>query len=116
MRKTVTVICSRCGKNKTLYGIRTEKTSGRWYFTWAFPLKDSVAKNEGWSDTVINESPSNREDFNGCPYCKSKALIYCSNCHQLNCYNSEEYFTCAWCGQGGTVSNTGWGSLSGGGY
>ena len=116
MKRTATVICAKCGKSKRMYGIRTEKNNSHWQFTWAFPIKDEVSKREGYSDTVINESPSNREDFNGCPYCHSKTMIYCNNCQKLNCYNGEEMFTCGWCGMTGSVSNTGWGSLSGGGY
>lgn len=116
MKKTATVICAKCGKTKQLYGIRTEKTGGHWYFTWSFPLKADAAKREGYADTVINETPSNREDFRGCPYCHSQSMIYCDNCKKLNCYNGEERFTCAWCGKTGTVSESGWGSLSGGGY
>ena len=107
MKRIATVICAKCGKTKQMYGLRTEKTNGHWYFTWTFPLNADVAKREGYSDTVINETPSNRH---------SKDMIYCSNCNKINCYNGEERFTCGWCGQTGTVTNTGWGSLSGGGY
>ena len=57
MKKTATVICAKCGKTKQLYGIRTEKTGGHWYFTWSFPLKADAAKREGYADTVINETP-----------------------------------------------------------
>ena len=116
MKKLATVICSRCGKQKKQYGIRTEKINNKWFFTWTFPIKEEVAKREGYSDTVINDTPSTQEGFPGCPFCNSKDMIYCDGCHKLNCYNGEEKFTCQWCGNTGNVTNNGWGSLSGGGY
>ncbi len=116
MKRTVTVICAKCSKTKKMYGIRTEKMNGSWFFTWAFPLEKSVADKEKYSETVINDAPSNSENYNGCPYCTSKNLIYCSNCGKLNCDNGEEMFICGWCGLSGTVSHDGWGTLSGGGF
>lgn len=116
MRKIATVICAKCGKMKQLYGIRTEKINNNWYFTWSFALNADVAKREGYSDTLINETPRSKEDFPGCPYCHSKDMIYCHNCKKINCYNGEERFTCSWCGITGEVSNAGWGNLSGRGY
>lgn len=116
MRKIATVICARCYVSKKQYGIRTEKIDAHWYFTWAFPLKKSVADHEKYSETVINESPSQTESFNGCPFCKTKNFIYCGGCGKLNCYNGDEKFVCQWCNMSGTVSNSDWGSLLGGGF
>ena len=56
MLKTATVICAKCNRTGKLFGIRTEKKNTGWMFTWAFPLSQESAANEGYDKTIINNS------------------------------------------------------------
>lgn len=116
MKKTAVVICSRCGGNKKLYGVRTEEKRGIWYFTWAFKLKEDVAKREGFLTTKIDGTDTETDNtYPGCPYCGKKGFVHCRECGELTCFDGENWFTCAHCGNSGLVSN-GWDgvTLSGG--
>lgn len=118
MKKTAVVICSRCGGNKKLYGVRAEKKSKIWHFTWAFKLGEEVAKREGFTSTNINGADTETdEEYPGCPYCGNTGFVHCGECGELTCYDGEDWFTCAHCGNSGSVT-AGWEGvkLSGGGH
>ena len=43
------VLIAKCGERHKTYGMRLEKTGhDRWLTTWAFPIKESSAKREGY--------------------------------------------------------------------
>lgn len=72
MREAVVVLC-KCGKTHKTYGIRTEKTLGkRWNMTWAFPIKESTGKREGYDKTSISGDVVMTSEYPGCPYCGQK--------------------------------------------
>lgn len=60
----------KCPATKKLYGVRIDTSTETWKATWAFPVREDVAKREGYSE---NEFPPNIEydiKYPGCPYCK----------------------------------------------
>lgn len=82
--EAVIVLC-KCGKHHRTYGIRTEKRGiDKWAYTWAFPIKENVAKREGYDKTSIKGDVIFTDEFPGCPYCGGYKLTVCS-CGHLNC-------------------------------
>lgn len=41
-----------------------------------------------------------------CPICGNKHIVRCGRCHHITCYDQSGHFTCAYCGNSGTVSGT----------
>lgn len=103
--EAVIVLC-KCGKHHRTYGIRTEKRGiDKWAYTWAFPIKENVAKREGYDKTSIKGDVIFTDEFPGCPYCGGYKLTVCS-CGHLNCTVLKKgVFTCEWCGAQGTISD-----------
>lgn len=93
------VILARCSVNKLMFGMRTQKMAdGDWWRTWAFPINEQRAHNEGYDKTSIEGSLYYTESYPGCPYCGKKGFVQCNKCHKLSCYNGELRLRCAWCG------------------
>ena len=101
-----TVALCKCGKTHKVYGVRFEKAGKKhWKYTWAFPIKESTAKHEGYDKTSIVGVIEPTNDYPGCPYCKAQSFVICS-CGRLNCDNTSGLgglFTCEWCGTTGKL-------------
>lgn len=96
----------RCKKTHDIYGVRFEKReASQWMYNWAFPVKESAAKREGYDLTKIIGDIFPDESYPGCPYCGAKYFVIC-DCGKLNCYQNTEVtrFTCEWCGTTGSIS------------
>lgn len=116
MLKIATVVCAKCNKTGKLFGIRTEKKSSGWTFTWAFPLLEDKALSEGYDRTIINDNIDTSNEYPGCPYCKTKGFIQCG-CGKIMCFDGDAtQIICKFCGMTGTVTSGPWGVVSGGGY
>lgn len=100
------VILMKCPEAKRTYGVRIEKMNGDWFRTWAFPLDEKRAAHEGYDKTRITGNLIPTNEFNGCPYCKSKEFVQCGRCGKLSCWNKEERITCGWCGLTGDITTT----------
>lgn len=103
--EAVVVLC-RCGTVYNTYAIRAEKVRhNRWRFTWAFPIRESSAKHEGYDKTNISGSISCTDEYPGCPYCAEKNFVVC-NCGHICCTVLKNgIFTCDWCGAQGTIGD-----------
>lgn len=101
--EAVIVLC-KCGKQHKTYGIRSERVAANfWSCTWAFPIKESSAKREGYDKSSIRGNISFTNEFPGCPYCGGRNWTVCS-CGHLSCTIVEHgVFTCEWCGTKGTI-------------
>lgn len=100
-----TVALCKCGKVHKAYGVRFEKAGKKyWKYTWAFSIKESAAKHEGYDETTIIGTIEPTEDYPGCPYCAATTFVICGTCGKLNCYNGSRVFSCGWCGVHGVVS------------
>ena len=48
------ILLQRCSQTRRTFANRVEERApGKWYKNWAFPIKDSRAKNEGYDKSVI---------------------------------------------------------------
>ncbi len=99
MKREATVAVCKCKETHKIYGVRFEKVSeGHWKYTWAFPMKESTAKREGYDGTLIDGLIEPAEEYPGCPYCGSRYFVVCA-CGKLNCnISTGNAFTCEWCG------------------
>lgn len=94
------VILVKCKSSKRLYGVRIQQNKGKeWDMTWAFPIDDKRAKNEGFDRTVLNADCSATDDYPGCPTCGATGFVKCANCGKLTCWNGENSSKCAWCNE-----------------
>ena len=97
---------AKCGERHKTYGMRLEKTGyDRWLTTWAFPIKESSAKREGYDKVQVKGDISFADDYPGCPYCGDHGLTLCS-CGHLSCtILRNNIFTCEWCGTQGRIGD-----------
>ena len=94
-----TVILAKCPKKKLMYGMRTQKMSdGDWWRTWAFPIDERRANNEGYDAAKIQGNLYQTEGYPGCPYCGTFQFVQCGSCHRISCWNGETRLKCGWCG------------------
>lgn len=92
------VILQKCAKTKKLFGIRVqEMEDGEWYRTWAFPIDEERAAQEGYQNTQIKSFLPAAAEYPGCPYCGSMGFFYDSNCGRISCYDGGSTATCPWC-------------------
>ncbi len=93
------VILAKCKSTQRLYGIRIQHGQGnKWLMTWAFPIDENRAKNEGFDREKLKVDCYQDEEFNGCPDCGSKGFVICGHCKKITCYSGEKEVRCAWCG------------------
>jgi hypothetical protein len=82
--KLLSCKCSTTGKDYILRldRMRTEKV---WHRAYAFPFHDSLRGDStiALSSEVITFG-ADTPDYNGCPYCKSKSIVFC-NCGTIFC-------------------------------
>ena len=117
-KNEASVVMAKCPNSQKTYGIRVEKKEdGAWHETWAFPLSEQAAGNEGYGTDMVSGRIVIDEEYPGCPYCGSSGWVACGNCGKLTCYNgSDGRFTCSWCGNSGEVHSADTFDLKGGGY
>jgi hypothetical protein len=103
--RNIVIAMGRCSQSKQGFGIRFERRGGdEWAGTWAFAIKDAVAKKEGYEKTRMNGTFSFDAAFPGCPHCSSQSFFLCG-CGRLACMKGEGHrVTCPWCGGSGEVS------------
>ncbi|MBQ5921954.1 MAG: hypothetical protein IIW91_01240 [Alistipes sp.] len=111
-----TVALCKCGETKKIYGVRFQRMeSGNWKYTWAFPMRSTTAKREGYDNTIIEGMIEPEMEYPGCPYCGTKYFVICS-CGKLNCnIGHNNRFTCGWCHTSGTLTAYGGGGIQSGG-
>ena len=99
------VIMAKCPKrmNQT-YGMRTQlMEDGDWWRTWAFPMKESTGKREGYDKVSVSGDIVMTDEYPGCPYCGQKNITVCS-CGHISCTITHGgIFTCEWCGSQGRI-------------
>ena len=98
------IVLAKCGETHKTYGMRVEKIGkDNWLVTWAFPIKETAAKREGYDKTTVKGAIVFSDEYPGCPYCGGKELTLCS-CGHLNCTVIKNgVFTCEWCGTQGQL-------------
>jgi hypothetical protein len=93
------IVCARCSEAADLFGIRFERSGEvRWSATWAFPLKESAARREGYDRSEISGTIQLGPSYPGCPHCADAAIVRCGSCGKVSCWNGEaRVVTCPWC-------------------
>lgn len=101
----VVIVLARCRRTGHSFGIRVEeKFPGQWKADWAFPIKENVARKEGYGRSEIRGSFSLDDAYPGCPHCTAKPFARCG-CGKVACWDGEsQTITCPWCGSRGTIS------------
>ena len=91
---------ARCNRTKQNFGIRLEeKQKGQWTADWAFAVKETYSKKEGYDHNTIAGTFILDSAYPGCPYCSAKG-IFQSSCGKVNCWDGNtNIVTCAWCDQ-----------------
>ena len=93
-----TVIMIHCAKQNRVFGARTERMEdGDWWRTWAFPISEHIARNEGYDQTPVRGNLYCTKEYPGCPYCGTLSFVHCNVCHKLTCWNNETSLVCPWC-------------------
>jgi hypothetical protein len=113
-----TVVLARCTKAKKLYGMRVEQRGNDWVRTWAFPIDEQKAKNEGFTANKVSGSMNAVDEYPGCPHCKAISFVLCG-CGKISCWNgggATNKHTCPWCGQTLEVQEATNFDVKGGGY
>lgn len=97
--KTV-IILTKCGSTHKTFGMRTEQLNrSHWRVTWAFPIKETVAKNEGYDKTIVKGRLEFSTEYPGCPFCGGNQVSLCTNCGHLTCTHLINGIqVCEWCG------------------
>jgi len=119
--KNVTVVLSKCSKNKKLFGMRVEEREKTWVSTWAFPIDETKAKNEGFFANKVTLGDTDSE-YPGCPHCKDGGFVRCGSCGKIGCSGGTEKkgemgsYTCPWCGYTGDIEYVDSVNASGGGF
>jgi hypothetical protein len=101
----VVIVMAKCSQHQhQSFGIRFEEMSPRqWVADWAFAIKETAAKREGYDRTQITGTFKLTNTYPNCPYCESSNIIRCGKCGKVSCWQEGD-FTCGWCGNRGKVS------------
>lgn len=96
----VVIAVARCSRSKECFGVRLEMVShNNWVVNWAFPIKESLARKEGYDRSEITGQIQLSDSYPGCPYCNIKSIFKCS-CGKIGCHHGEtREVTCPWCNE-----------------
>ncbi len=100
----VAIVMARCCQTKQYYGIRFEERSqGHWVGDWAFAIKETMGKKEGYDRVEVKGIIELAEGYPGCPHCENMSIVQCS-CQKVGCWDGVSlYFTCPYCGDTGSI-------------
>ena len=97
-KKEAVVLLAKCCAHQRTYGITAEKTAQEeWCMVWAFPLKESTARREGYDKTSIRGQLYTGPEYPGCPYCAAQHIVICK-CGRVGCDDGGTVYKCPWCG------------------
>jgi hypothetical protein len=88
--KNVFVVRARCGGHNRLSGVRMEEQwPGHWAATWAFPLREDVAKREGYEARTIEGAFGFSPGYPGSSSCEAGSFYVCG-CGATVCWNAVD--------------------------
>lgn len=103
--RNIVIVSNRCSRSKQGFGIRFERRNDKlWAATWAFGLKESAAKKEGYDKTRVKGSFVIEPEYPGCPHRRAKSFFLCGKCGHVACYDDESArVVCPWCARSGEI-------------
>ncbi len=104
--RRVVIVMSRCSGTRASFGIRLERQpDGLWLATWAFAIKDDVARREGFDRTKTAGRFGTDPAYPGCPHCGRKGFFKCGRCERVSCWGGDRAIAvvCPWCKYRGKV-------------
>jgi hypothetical protein len=106
-RLNVVIVMARCRQSRQPFGLRfEEKQPGHWLADWAFPLKETSARREGYDRSEIRGAFGFDTGFPGCPSCRAHSIFRCG-CGKVACWDGEQQVvTCPWCGNTARLEGT----------
>ena len=95
----VVIVMARCQHSRQTFGIRFEERSpGQWVGDWAFPIKESAARNEGYHQGDVRGAFSLDNAYPGCPHCRDASIFKCV-CGKVSCWDGRgNRVVCPSCG------------------
>ena len=101
------VVAAVCGKRRSGFGIRVERSSGSvWRITWAFPLDAAQSRREGYVSESLKGDFFVDEAYPGCPGCGQASIFYCNGCQTVGCWDGGSHASCGSCGVNARVQGT----------
>jgi hypothetical protein len=100
--RNIAIVLGRCTRDKGSFGLRLERAGPEtWQMTWAFAIKETVAKKEGYDCVVLEGSFDVSESYPGCPHCGAGSIFRCSDdCGVVGCWDGRSrQVRCPGCGQ-----------------
>jgi len=90
---------ARCSQDQQGFGIRLEeKDRDQWLADWAFAIKETAARREGYDRGEITGDFGFDATYPGCPHCRAPSIFQCV-CGKIACWDGEHrVVTCPWCG------------------
>lgn len=106
----VVIVLARCSRREASFGMRFEETlPDRWVVDWAFPVRETAARREGYDRAAIQGVFTLGATYPGCPHCEWRNFVRCA-CGHVGCYDGENLvYTCPWCLRTGQVHSGGGG-------
>lgn len=104
--RPIVIVAARCGQTAQAFGLRFERSGeASWSLTWAFALKESAARREGYDRSEISGTMQLDPSYPGCPHCAKRTIIHCGSCDKVSCWDEEtRVITCPWCKNRGELS------------
>jgi hypothetical protein len=95
----VVIVLARCSRSRQGFGIRFEEMQQRqWVADWAFALRETTARKEGYDRGEIAGAFAFAAVYPGCPYCGVRGIFKCG-CGKVACWDGETRTVgCPWCG------------------
>lgn len=94
----VVIVMGQCTRRREAFGIRFEQQMPeRWLADWAFAIKDTLAKKEGYDHNEITGAFEFDVKYPGCPYCEATGIYKCGSCGKVACWDGQLTVTCPGC-------------------
>jgi len=101
------IVLARCIQHHQLFGMNFEKKSrDYWLANWAFPIRQTPTKADGFEHIQIQGVISTDSMYPGCPFCKNSSFFKCT-CNKISCWDGHSsQVTCPWCHQTNKISGS----------
>ena len=98
-KQSLILFCKCTAHQNKRYCIRLDKFDERpdWEIAVAFPSEPEMERDYGGTPPRIHARVTTSKKYNGCPYCSTKILNFCSKCGNVFDTFNVGKATCPWC-------------------